>query len=209
MSKIISVWSPKGGVGKTTITLALASYYAHTHNLKVGVIDLDPQSATGTYLPQIPGLTLRKSQVDSDALTIIDCPPGNMMPSTEIVIAPITLDPLSYRPTMVGVRSMLAAGKKVLLVPNRYTSNRQEEKSVLSGLRDKITGLAVIPNRSIYPKLVGMRKGLYESSIANYYGLTKARQDISALAKQLDILLTNGNHPSQSGLLAMLGGKRQ
>lgn len=53
----IAVCGRKGGVGKTTTTACLASYFAH-HGLKVLVIDLDPQSNTGFVLgvdPVAPG----------------------------------------------------------------------------------------------------------------------------------------------------------
>lgn len=44
MSKVISVINLKGGVGKTTITVALAEFLVSEHNLKILVIDLDPQT---------------------------------------------------------------------------------------------------------------------------------------------------------------------
>lgn len=44
MSKVISIINLKGGVGKTTITVALAEFLAIEHNKRVLVIDLDPQT---------------------------------------------------------------------------------------------------------------------------------------------------------------------
>ncbi|GAA4724107.1 AAA family ATPase [Brevibacillus fulvus] len=44
MSKVVSVINLKGGVGKTTVTVALAEFLVVEHNLKVLVIDLDPQT---------------------------------------------------------------------------------------------------------------------------------------------------------------------
>ncbi|AWK51625.1 hypothetical protein DIC82_11585 [Clostridium beijerinckii] len=44
MSKIISFINLKGGVGKTTTTVALAEFLAYKFNQKVLVIDLDPQT---------------------------------------------------------------------------------------------------------------------------------------------------------------------
>lgn len=44
MGKVISIISLKGGVGKTTTTVALAEFLALKHNKKVLVVDLDPQT---------------------------------------------------------------------------------------------------------------------------------------------------------------------
>lgn len=50
MTKVISIINLKGGVGKTTITVALAEFLVINHNLKVLVIDLDPQTNSSVAL---------------------------------------------------------------------------------------------------------------------------------------------------------------
>ena len=44
MPVTISLINLKGGVGKTTLTVALAEFLTLEHNFKVLVIDLDPQT---------------------------------------------------------------------------------------------------------------------------------------------------------------------
>ncbi len=54
MGVVTSIINLKGGVGKTTVTLALAHFLAVEHNKRVLVIDLDPQtSATVCLIPQM------------------------------------------------------------------------------------------------------------------------------------------------------------
>lgn len=50
MAKIIAVANQKGGVGKTTTTINLASYLARNHKQRVLVVDLDPQANTTSGL---------------------------------------------------------------------------------------------------------------------------------------------------------------
>jgi len=50
MAHIIAVANQKGGVGKTTTTINLASYLARNHNQRVLVVDLDPQANTTSGL---------------------------------------------------------------------------------------------------------------------------------------------------------------
>ena len=53
MTHVISIINLKGGVGKTTTTVALAEAYASEMNKRVLVIDLDPQTnATITLIPE-------------------------------------------------------------------------------------------------------------------------------------------------------------
>lgn len=50
MATVVSMINMKGGVGKTTLTFNLAWYSAWIRNLKVLVIDLDPQANLSQYL---------------------------------------------------------------------------------------------------------------------------------------------------------------
>jgi chromosome partitioning protein len=53
MTKIISFINLKGGVGKTTLTVNIASILAKVHSKKVLVVDLDPQTnATVSLISQ-------------------------------------------------------------------------------------------------------------------------------------------------------------
>src|SRR5579862_2166914 len=54
MPVITSLINLKGGVGKTTVTLALAHFLAVEHQRRVLVIDLDPQTnATVCLIPEM------------------------------------------------------------------------------------------------------------------------------------------------------------
>jgi len=63
MGQVVAVVSQKGGVGKSTVTLGLASAAAHAGH-RVLVVDLDPQGAS-TWVLGIDSERLRKSLADA------------------------------------------------------------------------------------------------------------------------------------------------
>lgn len=50
MSAIITVGNQKGGVGKTTLTTLLGSYFSTTAKYKVSIIDTDPQASLYNHI---------------------------------------------------------------------------------------------------------------------------------------------------------------
>ena len=49
LSKVITISQQKGGSGKTTLAVHLALAFIKYHNLKVAVIDTDPQGSLGKW----------------------------------------------------------------------------------------------------------------------------------------------------------------
>ncbi len=68
--KIYSIHSQKGGVGKTSIALAIAGFEAVFNNKKVLLIDAD---LTGTSIKEIVKSKKNKSLIHSDCRTVNIC----------------------------------------------------------------------------------------------------------------------------------------
>ena len=49
LSKVITIAQQKGGTGKTTLAVHLALAFIKYHNLKVAIIDTDPQGSLGQW----------------------------------------------------------------------------------------------------------------------------------------------------------------
>jgi chromosome partitioning protein len=69
MTVCVSMINMKGGVGKTTLTFNLAWYAAWQANLRILVVDLDPQSNLSQYFM---GAQKYLSYLNSDKVTVVD-----------------------------------------------------------------------------------------------------------------------------------------
>lgn len=143
-SWVIAVCNQKGGVGKTTLSLALAAMTADA-NGRALVVDVDPQGSTVEmadriadpgydYLHELdPGKLTKISQVRNYDMIFVDCPGsleggahegGNkdsvldaVLDRAHFAIVPFVYDPLVVRPTARTARRIAASGTpyKILL----------------------------------------------------------------------------------------------
>ena len=115
---VIALPNQKGGVGKTTLALALAAVTADA-NGRALVVDVDPQSSSAEMAGRIadpgfdftheldPGTLVRLRELRNYDMIFIDCP-GSLeggqilaavLANADFAVIPFTHDPLSVRPT--------------------------------------------------------------------------------------------------------------
>ncbi len=111
MATVVSLINMKGGVGKTTVAFNLAWYAAYKKNVKVLLIDLDPQSNASQYLM---GPVNYKKFLDQNKPTIVDLFEQFSAP-TLVKKAPTPFDPKSV---IVTVRKW-NDGSQIDLLPSR------------------------------------------------------------------------------------------
>ncbi len=131
----ILVLNSKGGCGKSTIAVNLASYYASC-GLKATLVDYDPQGSSLQWLhlrspemPQIHGVNACRTRsgitrtwqmrppIDTDHV-IIDAPAGTtggalqeMLRRTNVIVIPVTPSPIDIHATSDFIRELLLIGK--------------------------------------------------------------------------------------------------
>lgn len=145
---ILGVLNIKGGVGKTTTALGLATAASRDGRHEVVVMDTDPQGSATTWaqaaednsdpLPfrvesknqaEIRRMRSRRPDLKGD-ICIIDCPPnGDVVSETvrtaDFIVIPSTASPVDLQQTMLTAASCGDAGKDyaVLIVMARTGTN--------------------------------------------------------------------------------------
>jgi len=206
LSKVITIAQQKGGTGKTTLAVHLALAFIKYHNLKIAIIDTDPQGSLGKWFmireekklsnnnltfktaslwgAQYESKTLKK---DHD-IVIIDTPPkieSDARPSIEsadLVLIPMAASHVDFWATGAIVEIAKKANKKILIQINRSS----QRSKLISKTNDFIKSLnlsatkTIIGNRQIFASSMGEGKTAVEKQKKS-----NAVEEIKNLSEQI------------------------
>ena len=188
LSKVITISQQKGGTGKTTLAVHLAMAFIKYHNLKVAVIDTDPQGSLGKWFMirtenkvSNENLTFKtaslwgaqyeaKTLKNDHDIVIIDTPPkieSDARPSIEaadLVLIPMAASHVDFWATGAIVEIAKKANKKILAQINRSS----QRSKLIDKTKDFIKSLdlqsteTIIGNRQIYTSSMGEGKTAVE-----------------------------------------------
>ena len=188
LSKVITISQQKGSTGKTTLAVHLAMAFIKYHNLKVAIIDTDPQGSLGKWFMirtekkvSNENLTFKTAslwgaQYESKTLkndhdiVIIDTPPkieSDARPSIEaadLVLIPMAASHVDFWATGAIVEIAKKANKKILAQINRSS----QRSKLIDKTKDFIKSLdlestqTIIGNRQIYTSSMGEGKTAVE-----------------------------------------------
>ncbi|MDA9654559.1 ParA family protein [Candidatus Pelagibacter sp.] len=188
LSKVITIAQQKGGTGKTTLSVHLALAFIKYHNLKVAIIDTDPQGSLGKWFMirtekkvSNEGLTFKTAslwgaQYESKTLktdhdiVIIDTPPkieSDARPSIEaadLVLIPMAASHVDFWATGAIVDIAKQANKKILIQINRSNQRSKlidKTNNFIKSL-DLLSTNTIIGNRQIYTSSMGEGKTAVE-----------------------------------------------
>ena len=188
LSKVITISQQKGGTGKTTLAAHLAMAFIKYHNLKVAIIDTDPQGSLGKWFMirtekkvSNENLTFKTAslwgaQYESKTLkndhdiVIIDTPPkieSDARPAIEaadLVLIPMAASHVDFWATGAIVEIAKKANKKILAQINRSS----QRSKLIDKTKDFIKSLdlnstdTIIGSRQIYASSMGEGKTAVE-----------------------------------------------
>ena len=206
LSKVITIAQQKGGTGKTTLAVHLALAFIKYHNLKLAIIDTDPQGSLGKWFMirsekklsngnlTFKTASLWGAQYESKTLkndhdiVIIDTPPkieSDARPSIEaadLVLIPMSASHVDFWATGAIVDIAKKANKKILIQINRSS----QRSKLISKTNDFIKSLnlsatkTIIGNRQIFASSMGEGKTAVEKQKKS-----NAVEEIKQLSEQI------------------------
>ena len=188
LSKVITISQQKGGTGKTTLAVHLAMAFIKYHNLKVAIIDTDPQGSLGKWFMirseknvSNENLTFKTAslwgaQYESKTLkndhdiVVVDTPPkieSDARPAIEaadLVLIPMAASHVDFWATGAIVEIAKKANKKILVQINRSSQRSKlinKTNEFIKSL-DLSSTKTIIGNRQIYTSAMGEGKTAVE-----------------------------------------------
>ncbi|MBV1910900.1 MAG: ParA family protein [Kangiellaceae bacterium] len=178
----IAFWSPKGGVGKTTLALnfAAAAYYAGN---RVILCDLDPQqSAVDVFSDNKLPFTVVKDlpQVTPNVdIMIFDYAPSlDNVPVEETIVIPLRASILDLK--AVARTSRLVRDKRVIKCVNAVDTRRQDER--ILAMKLYADGAHLVKDRSVYVRSLTSGHTVFQKNI---YGAREAKMEINRLLEKV------------------------
>ena len=206
LSKVITIAQQKGGTGKTTLAVHLALAFIKYHNLKIAIIDTDPQGSLGKWFMirtekniSNANLTFKTAslwgaQYESKSLKkdhdiiIIDTPPkieSDARPAIEaadLVIIPVAPSHVDFWATEAIIDIAKKAKRKILIQINRANHRSKlisKTLEYIENLKIKATN-TLIGNRQIFVASMGEGKTAIEKQRTG-----KAVEEIKNISNQI------------------------
>ena len=206
LSKVITIAQQKGGTGKTTLAVHLALAFIKYHNLKVAIIDTDPQGSLGKWFMirsekkitnenlTFKTASLWGAQYESKSLKqdhdiiIIDTPPkieSDARPAIEaanLVLIPIAPSPVDFWATEAIIDIAKKAKRKILIQINRANHRSKlisKTLEYIENLKIKTTN-TLIGNRQIFVASMGEGKTAIEK-----HRTGKAVEEVKNISNQI------------------------
>ena len=183
----ISVWNPKGGVGKTTLSLNIAAAI-QAAGKSVFLADLDPQRSAmmlakdGNLPFEVGDEIPRAPQVD---VLIMDHPPGfEEPPEANILIFPMRL----ARPDMqAGIKALKCLnGIKTVIVFNDTDFRRGVTRATWNQARklSPFQGAKLVKSRAVYQEALDQGRTVFDGALNGFHAVAEARLEIKQILKK-------------------------
>lgn len=181
--KIVSVWNPKGGQGKTMLSINIAAAAVEL-DLKPLVICRDPQGTATLYsnagnlpYPVIQQIPQEAPDVD---LVIFDHPAEDWnVPPAKLLVMPVIPRRDQYATYVEAFEKASAAGKEIITVVTGGDTRRTSERRIVQALRQR--GAFVIKDSSAIVNAAEGYLHVFHPTLNREYEINERRGEFQAI----------------------------
>ena len=181
--KLVSVWNPKGGQGKSMLSLNLAAASVEL-GLKPLVICQDQQGTSMLYykggnLPfevvdRIPDI-----RPDADIIFFDHQASDWQVPDSKMLVMPLKPARDQYATYIDAAKRAKGAGKEIITVVTDGQAHRADEKATSDALRE--SGAFIIPSSGVFSRAAGEYRTIFDSALNKAYKVGERRRELSMI----------------------------
>lgn len=195
--KIVSIWNPKGGQGKSMLAINIAAAACEI-GIKPLVICQDQQGTSMLYykngkLPFEVIDNIPNKKPDAD-LVIIDHQASDWeVPQTKLIIMPLKPSRDQYATYIDAYKRAKKKDKKILTVVTNGQLHRASEKSTSKELKKE--GAFIIPSSGVFSRASEEYRTIFDKKLNRAYKVGERRAEISKIlgAILMDDMSNGGN----------------
>jgi chromosome partitioning protein len=179
--KIISVWNPKGGQGKSLLSISLAAA-AVDMGIKPLVICQDPQGTSMNYFKNgnltfdvISSIPDKKPDAD---LIIFDHQASDWdVPSANLIVMPLKPARDQYATYIDAFKRASKLDKRIITVVTDGKEQRASEKTTVKALEEQ--GAFVIPSSGVFSRAAEEYRSIFDPTLNKAYKIKNRRIEIN------------------------------
>lgn len=181
--KLVSIWNPKGGQGKSTLAINLAAASVEL-GLKPLIICQDPQGTSLLYyksgnLPFEVVDSVPTDRPDAD-IVIFDHQASDWeVPKNHLIVMPLKPARDQYATYIDAYRRAELLDKKIITVVTDGQEHRANEKDTIDYLKSK--GACVIPSSGVFSRAASEYITIFDQKMNKAYKIRERRMEINKI----------------------------
>lgn len=181
--KLVSIWNPKGGQGKSTLAINLAAA-ATELGLKPLLVCQDPQGTSMLYfkagnLPFEVVDAIPSSRPDAD-IVIFDHQASEWeVPMNYLLVMPLKPARDQYATYIDAYRRAEILGKKIITVVTDGQEHRASEKETTAHLQSE--GALVIPSSGVFSRAASEYLTIFDPKMNKAYKIKERRMEVTKI----------------------------
>lgn len=181
--KIVSIWNPKGGQGKSMLAINLAAA-AHEMGLKPLVICQDQQGTSMLYhqegnLPFDVVGKIPQDRPDADLILFDHQASDWEVPDTQLLIMPLKPARDQFATYADAYARAEEKGRDIITVVTDGQAHRASEKETTDYLKSQ--GAYVIPSSGVFSRAASDYRSIFDRALNKAYKVSERRREISGV----------------------------